>query len=147
MAHAVTPAERSRTVPSGSPGQDDQTLGALVASASRDLGVLVHNEVELAKAELRQEVKTAAKGGVMFGAAAFVGLLGVILLSVALAYVLVALGLPVWAGFLIVAVVYFLIAGVCALIGKKKVQQVGKPERTIRTSKDTAQFLKSPRGA
>jgi hypothetical protein len=30
-------------------------------------------------------------------------------------------------------------------VGKKAVSKVGPPERTIRTSKETAAFLKSPR--
>jgi Flp pilus assembly protein TadB len=124
-----------------------QTLGALFADASRDLSRLVHGEVELAKTELRRELKNGATGGAMFGAAGFVAVLAVILLSIAAAYGLVAAGLhPGWA-FVIVAVVYLLIALVLVLLGKRKVSKVGPPERTIRTSKDTAAFLKHPRSA
>ena len=127
-------------------GGSDATLGALVATASRDLSTLVRSEIELAKAELRQEAKNGATGGAMFGAAGFLSLLAVILLSIAAAYGLVALGLhPGWA-FLIVAGAYLLIAGILALVGKKVISKVGPPERTIRTSKETASFLKSPRG-
>ena len=69
----------------------------------------------------------------------------IILLSIAAAYGLVALGLhPGWA-FLIVAGAYLLVAAVLGLVGKRAVGKVGAPERTIRTSKDTAAFLKSPR--
>ena len=125
----------------------EQTLGALFADASRDLSALVHDEIELAKAEIRRDVKNGATGGAMFGAAAFVAILAVILLSIAAAYGLVALGLhPGWA-FLIVAVVYLLAAVVFALVGKRAVSKVGPPERTIRTSKETAAFLKNPRSA
>ena len=134
------------TAASGRTGEEP-TLGALVASASRDLTGLVHSEIELAKTELKAEVSTAVKGGVMFGAAAVLGGLAVILLSHAAAWGLVAAGLPPWAGFLIIAAVYLLLAGVFALIGKRAVSKVGPPERTVRTAKDTAAFLKSPRGA
>jgi hypothetical protein len=127
--------------------QPDQTLGALFADASRDLSKLVHEEIALAKAEVRREVKNGATGGAMFGAAGFVTVLAVILLSIAAAYGLVALGLhPGWA-FLIVAVVYLLAAVAFALIGKRSIAKVGPPERTIRTSKETAAFLKHPRSA
>jgi hypothetical protein len=127
--------------------QPDQTLGALFADASRDLSKLVHEEIALAKAEVRREVKNGATGGAMFGAAGFVTVLAVILLSIAAAYGLVALGLhPGWA-FLIVAVVYLLAAVAFALIGKRSIAKVGPPERTIRTSKETAAFLKNPRSA
>jgi membrane protein implicated in regulation of membrane protease activity len=92
-------------------------------------------------------VKNVATGGAMFGAAGFVAVLAVILLSIAAAYGLVAAGLhPGWA-FLIVAVVYLLAAVVLALMGKQAVAKVGPPERTIRTSKETAAFLKHPRSA
>lgn len=123
----------------------EETLGALIATASRDLSALVRSEIELAKAELRVDVKNGATGGAMFGAAAFLGVLVVILLSIAAAYGLVALGLHPGLAFLAVAVFYLLVAGVLVLVGKRTVSKVGPPERTIRTSKDTAAFLKSPR--
>jgi len=127
--------------------QPEQTLGALFADASRDLSSLVHDEIELAKAEIRRDVKNGALGGAMFGAAGFVAVLAVILLSIAAAYGLVALGLhPGWA-FLIVAVIYLVAAAVLVLMGKRAVGKVGPPKRTIRTSKETAAFLKHPRSA
>ncbi len=125
--------------------EDERTLGALFATASRDLSTLVRSEIELAKAEIRVDVKNGATGGAMFGAAGFLSVLAVVLLSIAAAYGLVALGLhPGWA-FLIVAGAYLLLAAILGLIGKKVISKVGPPERTIRTSKDTASFLKSPR--
>ena len=127
--------------------QPEQSLGQLFAEASRDLSRLVHDEIELAKSEIRRDVKNVATGGAMFGAAGFVAVLAVILLSIAAAYGLVAAGLhPGWA-FLIVAVLYLLAAVVFVLIGKQAVSKVGPPERTIRTSKETAAFLKHPRSA
>jgi len=127
--------------------QPQQSLGQLFAEASRDLSALVHDEIELAKAEIRRDVKNGVTGGAMFGAAGFVAVLAVILLSIAAAYGLVAAGLhPGWA-FLIVAGVYLLAAVVLALMGKRAVAKVGPPQRTIRTSKETAAFLKHPRSA
>ena len=123
----------------------EPTLGQLVASASRDLTALVHHEIELAKAEIREDVKHGAKGGAMFGAAGYLALLASVLLSIAAAYGLVALGLaPGWA-FLIVGAVYLLIAGVLALVGKKQVSRVKPPERTIRTTKESVSALKGNR--
>lgn len=129
------------------PTGGEETLGALFANASRDLSSLVRSEVELAKLEIRRDVKNGARGGAMFGAAAFLGVLALILLSIAAAYGLVAAGLhPGWA-FLIVAGAYLVLAAGLALVGKKAVSKVGPPERTIRTSKETAAFLKHPRSA
>jgi hypothetical protein len=127
--------------------QPEPTLGALFADASRDLSRLLQSEIELAKTELRRDAKNGALGGAMFGAAGFLAILAVILLSIAAAYGLVAAGLdPGWA-FLIVGGVYLLVAAVLVLLGKGKVGKVGPPERAIRTSKETAAFLKNPRSA
>jgi Putative Actinobacterial Holin-X, holin superfamily III len=137
----TTPRSTS-TSPAG-PGEP--TLGALFATASRDLSTLVRSEIELAKAEIKVDVKNAATGGAMFGAAGLLAVLALPLLLIAAAYGLVAAGLPRAVAFLIVAAVLLLVAGVLVFVGKKAVSKVGPPERTIRTSKDTAAFLKSPR--
>jgi hypothetical protein len=121
---------------------DDPSLGQLVASASRDLTALIHHEIALAKAEVRDDVRHGAKGAAMFGAAGYLGLLATVLLSIAAAYGLVAAGLhPGWA-FLIVAAVYLLVAGILALVGKKQVTKVKPPERTIRSAKESVSALK-----
>jgi hypothetical protein len=135
------PVAGQRAVP-GEP-----TLGQLVASASRDLSLLVRSEIELAKAELRVDVRNAIKGGGMFGAAAFLSLLAVILLSIAAAYGLTALGLHPGFAFLIVAAAYLLIAGILALIGRRAVKKVGPPKRTIRTTKESVAAITSRRSA
>ncbi len=96
---------------------EERTLGQLVAQASDDLSGIVRAEIALAKAELRGDVKNAALGGGLFGAAGYLGLLASILLVIAAAYGLVAAGLSPWLAFLIVAVVLLLIAGVLALVG------------------------------
>jgi hypothetical protein len=125
--------------------QSDESLGTLFASASQDLSALVRSEIELAKLELAFHAKNAATGGAMFGAAAVLGFLALILLLIAAAFGLVAAGLDASVAFLIVAAALLVLAGVLALVGKKAVGKVGPPERTIRTGKDTAAFLKSPR--
>jgi Putative Actinobacterial Holin-X, holin superfamily III len=125
--------------------QNEESLGALFATASRDLSALVHGEIELAKAEIKVEVKHAVTGGAMFGAAGLLAALALPLLLIAAAYGLVAAGLHPSVAFLIVAAALLVVAGAFAFIGKRAVSKVGPPKRTIRTSKDTAAFLKSPR--
>jgi hypothetical protein len=122
-------------------GQDSQTLGALFASASRDLSLLMRSEIQLAKAEVRVDFVNAAKGGGMFGAAGFLAVLAVILLSIAAAYGLTALGLHPAVAFLIVAMVYVVVAGLLAFVGLRTVKRVGPPQRTIRTTKDSVAMI------
>ena len=122
--------------------QGEPTLGALFSNASRDLSALVQSEIALAKSELRQDAKKGAAGGAMFAVAGVLALVALIMVSVAAAYGIAALGLhPAWA-FLIVGVVYLLVAGALAFVGKNLLARLGPPERTIRSSKETAAFLK-----
>jgi hypothetical protein len=121
---------------------EERTLGQLVAQASDDLSGIVRAEIALAKAELRGDVKNAALGGGLFGAAGYLGLLASILLVIAAAYGLVAAGLSPWLAFLIVAVVLLLIAGVLALVGKSRLGKLGPPERTIRNAQATIAAVK-----
>lgn len=120
----------------------ERSFGRLVADATRDLSGLVRDELDLAKAELKDDVKAGVRGSAMFGVAAFLGLLAIILLSIAAAYGIVALGLhPAWS-FLIVAGAFLLIAGVLVLIGIRQVKKVKAPERTIATTKESVAVLK-----
>ena len=123
--------------------QDEPTIGQLVAEASRDLSTLVRNEVELAKIELKATAVAAGTGAGLFGGAAFLALLAIILLSIAAAYGLTALGLhPGWA-FLIVAGVAVLVAAVLVLIGRLRLRQAKGPQRAIETSKESVEALKA----
>lgn len=136
-----------RTFAGQQTARDEPTLGQLVASASRDLSLLIRSEIELAKSEVRVDLRNAAKGGAMFGVAASLGLLALILLSIAAAYGLTALGLhPGWA-FLIVAGVYLVVAAILALIGVRAVKKVGPPERTIRTARESVAAITTRRPA
>lgn len=122
-------------------GAPERTIGQLVADASHDLSALLRSEVALAKTEIKDEVKQGAVGAGLFAGAAFFGLMGTIFLLVMIA-LLIALVLPEWAGFGIVALVLLLIAGVFALIGLRNIKKVGPPERTIATSKQTIEAVK-----
>lgn len=123
---------------------DERSLGELVASATRDLSQLVHQEVELAKAEIKQEVKAAGAGAGLFGGAGFAGVLALVFLSISAAYGISWLGIGLGWGFFVVGMLYLVLAAVLALSGKKKISQVGPPERTIMTVKDDIAWAKNP---
>jgi Flp pilus assembly protein TadB len=121
----------------------ERTIGQLVADASNDLSSIVRSEIELAKVEISTDAKNAGKGAGMFAGAAVLGAYGFGLLLLAIAWGIHALGLPVWAGLLIVAVLLFIVAAVLGLIGKKNVSRVkGKPERTITNAQQTIEAVK-----
>jgi hypothetical protein len=122
---------------------DGPTVGQLVANASKDLSNLVRSELELAKTELKKTAVTAGTGAGLFAAAAFLGLLVIVLLSIALAYWLTALGLHPAVAFLIVAGIYLLIAAVLVFIGMRTLRSAKGPQRTIETSKESVEALKA----
>jgi putative superfamily III holin-X len=102
MVHSETPG----------PAGGDQSLGDLVALAAKDVSQLIRYEIDLAKTELKGDARRVGIAAAGFGLAAFVGCLVLVLLCIALAFGLVALGIWTWAAFLIVAGVCILLAGV-----------------------------------
>jgi len=129
---------------SGSSGAPEKSLGELVATATKDLSVLVSQEVALAKAELKKEVAHAGKGAGMLGGAGLTGLFALIFLSIAAAYAISWFGIGLGWGFFIVGMVYLVVAAVLALLGKKQISKVGPPEKTIATVKDDVAWAKHP---
>ncbi len=128
--------------PIGSGADSDASIGTLVAGIQQDITTLVRGEIELAKAELRESAERAGAGAGMLGAAAFLVLLAVVLISIALGYGLVALGLhPAWA-FLIVAGFYLIVAVVLGLLGRNQLQGIKGPERAQRAATTIAQALR-----
>ena len=136
-----TPAPSPR--PPAVPSKDDPTIGRLVADASRDVSTLVRNEIELAKSELKISVKAGGSGLGLFARAAFLALLAIIMLSVAIAYFIHMTGLALAWCFLIVFVLYLLIAGLLGFIGLRKVKQVRAPERAIHQAQEIKNILRS----
>lgn len=124
----------------------ERTIGQLVADATHDLEGIVRGEIALAKAEVTSGAKVAGKGAGLLVGAAFLALLGLVLLFHAAAWG-IAEALPVWAGYLIVATVLFLVAAVLGLLGKKALEKARPaPERAIGQAQQTLAALKSPHG-
>jgi len=122
----------------------DPTIGRLVTDASRDISTLISKEIQLAKSELKVSVRTGGISIGLFAAAAFIAVLAVIMLSVAFAYFIYwgGEGLDLQWAFLIVFLVYMLIAGLLGFIGLKKIKKVGPPEKAIAQGKQIPNALK-----
>lgn len=122
----------------------DPTLGKLVMDAQRDISTLISQEIALAKSEIKVSVRHGGLGIGLFAGAAFLGLLAVIMLSVAIAYFIHwnGAGLDLHWAFLIVFGLYALIAALLAFVGIKQVKQVKAPERAIEQGKQIPSALK-----
>jgi hypothetical protein len=124
----------------------ETSIGDLIGNISNDLSQLFRQEVELAKAEVKQEASKAGKAAGMLGAAGFAGYLTVVLLSFALVFALSNVMDAGWAA-LIVAVIWGIIGAVLYANGRKKLKTVDPvPHRTVDTIKEDASWLKNPTG-
>ena len=140
MSH-VSPVDPTAVHPE-LPSKDEPTIGRLVGDATRDISTLVRSEIALAKSELKVSVKAGGVGVAMFAVAAFLGVLAIIMLSVAIAYFIHMTDLPLAWCFLIVFLLYLLLAGLLAFIGLRSVKKVRAPERAIHQAQETKSILK-----
>ena len=124
------------------PAGSDQSLGELVAQAAKDVSQLIRGEMNLAKAELRVDVRRIGVAVALLGMAAFVGCLMLVLLCFAFAYGLVALGIWTWASFLIVAGVCLALIALAALIAVLRVRGVTGLRTTRSSVQDTIKVLR-----
>ena len=121
-----------------------ESLGDLLGELSGDLSKLMRQELELAKAEFRQEAVKAGKATGMLAAAGFAGYLTTVLLSLALVFALGAVMPLGWAA-LIVAALWGVTGLVLYTTGRARLRTVNpKPERTVETLKEDAEWAKHP---
>jgi MFS family permease len=122
----------------------DRPVAELVRQLSDQTTTLVRQEIELAKAEMTAKGKQVGMGAGAFGGAGLVGLYAVGAITACL---ILALSTAVagWLAALIVGVVYAAIAGVLALVGKKKTQAGAPPvpERAISSTKEDVEWAKT----
>jgi hypothetical protein len=123
------------------PKQPDRSLGELFGDLGRDLSALVRDELDLAKTEARQEVRRAGRAGASFAGAAVATLLMLTFASSALAWLL-----DQWMNralaFLIVALIWTVIAAVAVTNGRRRVQEIEPIPQTVDTLKEDVEWAK-----
>ena len=119
-----------------------ESLGDLVALAVSDISQLVRYEVDLAKLELKTDARRLGIGAVLFGMAAFVGCLVLMVLSFAYAYGLNAAGIWLWASFLIVAGTYVLLAALAVLVAITRFKRLTGLRKTRSTVSEDLAMIK-----
>lgn len=143
MTASSSPAPK---VPSDPAATADPSIGKLVSDASTHLSTIIRGEIELAKLELRSSVKNAGTGAGFFAAAAVLALFSLVYGFQSLAEGIAALGVYRWLAFLIVFLLQLGAAGLFGYLGIKKVKRVRAPERTIKTTRETVDYLSKSRG-
>lgn len=127
----------------------EQDLAGIIKDIQNDVRAIVKGELDLIKAELVPQAKTAGIGAGLIGAAAYLAITAAMLIFLALAFLL-SLGFMTWfnlplfgaatLGFVITAVVLLLVAGVLGLIARQRMVFT-KPERSINQAEQTGQVL------
>ena len=136
------PSRTNGNAPAVAPA-DGQSIGDLVSDASKHVSTLIQGEIELAKLELRSSVKNAGTGAGMFAGAVVLLVFSLTFLFISIAEGLVALGVPRWLAYFLVFLVLAIVVAILVWLGMKKVKRVKAPERTIATSRETVEYLKT----
>lgn len=139
--HGYRPPEQPGAEPTAYTGDglSGRSVGSIVSEFLDQARRLLRAELNLARAELREEMKKLQSAGAMVGAGAVMLLLGGIAF-LALATIVLNLFLPLWLAALIVTAVFLIVGGALASSGLKKFKQVHPPEQTFQTLKEDGQW-------
>jgi uncharacterized membrane protein YqjE len=128
------------------PVEPDQSLGDLVTRMTSDVGQLLATQIELAKVEIKEEVARAGKGAGMVGGGGLAAVIGVLLLSFAIAYWLADAFDDLGWGFFAVGLVWAAVAAVLVLKGKQHINSTTPiAEQTIESIKEDVEWARQQR--
>lgn len=126
------------------PTAAEPSLGDLIGEIGQDLSQLVRDEIELAKAEIKQESTKAGKAVGMLGGAGYAGHVVLLFGSLTVVFALANAMDPAWAA-LIVTALWGVVGAVLYAMGRKRLRTVNlKPEQTVETLKEDARWARHP---
>jgi uncharacterized membrane protein YqjE len=119
-------------------------LGDLLKQLAQDSATLVRQEMALAKAEMKENLRATVRQAAMVAVGGLVALVGVLVLIAFLVTAISdALDEP-WAGPLIVGGIFLLVGALLAMRAMKALKRESlAPDRTIETLKEDKQWLQS----
>ena len=113
----------------GNLGPEDRSVGELVADVSQRVSVLVREEIELAKAEIREKVTKLVRGSVVGIVAGVFLLLFFLMLMHGVAWLLndYFFSDHVWIGFMVEGAFWFIVAAGAGLFAFRSVKAGAPP--------------------
>jgi hypothetical protein len=123
------------------PNAGTKSIGDALGDVTRDLSVLVQQELALAKAEVRQTVNKAGQAAGMYAGAAIAAFLFVLFLSLALWEALSESTGRGW-GAVIVAVIWLVAGAVLFLVARAQMKKVSGLPQTTETVRQVPNALK-----
>lgn len=124
-------------------GGEPRSVGDIVSDITTDLSTLVRSELDLAKVELKSEMKVAGKGAGMLGGAALAGYFALLFISLALTFLLDNV-MPLELAGLVTALLWGSAAGALALVGKNRIKEANPQlPKTQQTLKEDVQWARA----
>jgi hypothetical protein len=114
--------------------QDDRSIGELISDVSQDFSTLLRQEVELAKAEVRESATRAGAGVGLLSGAGVAAHMVLLFLSIAAWWGIAQWTGQAWSG-VIVAVVWAIVALILYSSGRSRLRSVEGLPRTVETTK------------
>jgi uncharacterized membrane protein YqjE len=113
--------------------EEDRSVGELVIDVSERVTLLVREEIELAKTEVTEKATKLLRGSVVAIVAGLFAVLGFAMLMHAFAWLLNELFFEdeIWLGFLVEAVIWFVIAAVAGFFAYRSMQAGSPPAPTM----------------
>jgi uncharacterized membrane protein YqjE len=119
------------------------SIGGLLRGILTDVRELVREELTLARIEMREQANRARLAIAILAAAAVALALGVIFLLIAVANGIAdAFEWPVWAGYLVVALLLAIGGAIGLTAGRQRLRNVQPlPQETVATLKENSQWI------
>ena len=120
-----------------------ETIRGLVRGILTDIRTLIHEEIALARVEIREQAGKARAAAISFGMAAAALVFAGTFLLIAMATAIADLfGWPIWAGFLVMAVLLGAAGVFTFLSGRTQLKSVhAVPPETMSTLKENSEWI------
>jgi cytosine/uracil/thiamine/allantoin permease len=121
----------------------NESIGGLIRGILIDVRTLIREEIALARVEMQDKAGRVKAAAVILAAAVAALVCGAVLLLIALATGIADLfDWPVWAGFLLTALVLAALGMVALAAGRSRLRHVhAVPEQTVSTLKENSQWI------
>lgn len=122
--------------------EPDVSLGELFGRLSHDVGAMFRDHIELAKEETKAELKEAGTGAGLIGGAALAGWMAALMLTFAAAWGLAELLDNIWLAFLVIGVIWAVVAAFLWMSGRNEMEKVDlRPHETMDELEEDKKWL------
>jgi len=125
------------------PAPADRPLGELLADLSKNLGLLVRQEIELAKTEIAKKTSRLTKDATAIGIGGAIAYAGALTLIAGLVLLLIKLGVAPWVSAVVVGAVILVIGYVLIQRATSDMSKTDlTPRHTAESMKENVQWVK-----